>query len=105
MNKIHYYVENARQSFPHSLKPNIYSSASQASSLVFVMQMSKFGIFDWLLVMGGGSGLGGEVIAVMCFEFLINLFTEFTVHACNVDWLHFVGLYSMYTPIRIIYVM
>jgi len=27
--------------------------------------------------------LGGEVIAVMCFGFLANLFTELTVHACN----------------------
>ena len=25
----------------------------------------------------------GTVIAVMCFGFLINLFTEFTVHECN----------------------
>ena len=27
--------------------------------------------------------MDGEVIAVMCFEFLNNLFTELTVHACN----------------------
>ena len=29
------------------------------------------------------SGWDGEVIAVMCFEFLTKLFTEFTVHVCN----------------------
>jgi len=29
------------------------------------------------------SGLGGEVIAEMRFGFLTNLFTELTVHACN----------------------
>jgi len=34
--------------------------------------------------MGNGhAGLNGEVIAVMCFELLNNLFTELTVHACN----------------------
>ena len=29
------------------------------------------------------SDLDGKVIAVMCFEFLTNLFTELTVHVCN----------------------
>ena len=33
--------------------------------------------------MGVKSGLDGEVMAVMCFEFLSNLFTELTVHVCN----------------------
>ena len=27
--------------------------------------------------------MGGEVIAVLCFGFLTNLFREFTVHACS----------------------
>ena len=28
-------------------------------------------------------GLDEKVIAVMCFGFVTNLFTEFTVHECN----------------------
>ena len=53
-------------------------------SLAFLMQISNFGILDYNSASGKCEvWVHGEVIAVMCFGFLTNLFTEFTVHACN----------------------
>ena len=49
-------VKNPKHITPiiFSSKPNIYSCASQASSLEFAIQISNCGILDYLLVMQMG---------------------------------------------------
>ena len=85
VNSVNILVKNPKHisAFTFSSKPNVYSSASQASSLAFVMRWIIRHSRLIIIANGWRSGLDGEVIAVMCFEFLINLFKEFTVHTCR----------------------
>ena len=78
MNKL---VKNPRHiaAITSPSKPNVYSSASQASSLAFVMQI----ILAFLTTCNANGCFDGRVIAITCLRFLINLFTKVTVYACN----------------------
>ena len=53
----------------------------------------------------GKCQLWGEAIAVMCFEFLTNLLTELTLHACNqiADSLFFFSVHAcnMFTHLKL----
>ena len=75
-------ISNHITVIPFSSKPNTFPSTLQASSLPF--EMNKI-ILTFLTncLWCKWPGLDGEVIAVMCFGFLYNLFTELTVHAYN----------------------
>ena len=88
--------------FPfHASKPNVYSSASQASSLAFFFFCRLVIWHSWLIANEWRSGLGRKAIAVINVFWI--LFQEFTVHACkglltqNSDskWLVEMTIYSL----------